>query len=468
MMIKRFFLIPVVSVLLIAIPLFLITFFQYRSRAEDVKANIYIDTQKIEGAVPDRWRAIAQGGEESGTRMLANVVSPLAALYPRYIRLDHIYDYYDVLNRDENGKLSYNWLELDKTVCDIYHTGAKPFFSLGYMSPAISADGSLVSLPKSWDEWAEVVQKTIEHYSGKATRLCGQVAGQWMEDIYYEVWNEPDLETFGKWSIYGGEKDYKKLYFYSSVGASKAQDVHKFLLGGPTTTRAYKNWLTTFLDYVSANNLKLDFISWHHYSKDPEDFANDVKDINSWLTPEKYAKYRNLPKIISEWGYDSDPNPLSDTNIGAAHTIMSLRQLIEQNIALAFLFEAKDGPAPRWGILSYEGEKKPRYYALKMFNLLEGNNILVGGEGTHVRAFASASPRKITTLLVNYDIGAKNVELVPVTFTNLMTGTYELTITYLEGTEVKLDNIEVTNNIFRRDILMSPNSVIALELRKKI
>ena len=101
-----------------------------------------------------------------------------------------------------------------------------------------------------------------------------------------------------------------------------------------------------------------------------------------------------------------------------------------------------------------------------MFNLLEGNNIRVEGEGTHVRAFASASPQKTTALLVNYDIGAKNVELVPVTFTNLMTGTYELTITYLEGTVVKLDAIEVTNNIFRRDILMSPNSVIALELKK--
>ena len=80
--------------------------------------------------------------------MLANVIPQTAALYPRYIRLDHIYDYYDLVNRDNRGNLQLNWQKLDATVCDIFHTGAKPFFSLGYMPSVLSSEGSPVSKPK--------------------------------------------------------------------------------------------------------------------------------------------------------------------------------------------------------------------------------------------------------------------------------------------------------------------------------
>jgi len=196
--------------LLLLIPLIL--FFsketkKFFSKAAPIKANITVDVKKIIGPLPSNWKALAQGGEEQGVRMLVNVVPQISALSPRYIRIDHIYDFYDVVSRDSQGNLLFNWDKLDATVCDIYRTGAKPFFSLGYMPYALSSDGSLISAPKNWEEWALLVQRTIERYSGKSTRLCGQVTGDLLKDIYYEVWNEPDHETFGKWSLYGGNKD---------------------------------------------------------------------------------------------------------------------------------------------------------------------------------------------------------------------------------------------------------------------
>lgn len=452
-------------ILLLALLPFFFTF-RYFSRAKAIKANIVIDVKKTLGTFPDRWKALAQGGEEKG-RMLGNVVPQIADLYPKYIRLDHIYDYYDVVSRNSSGQLLFNWSKLDETVCDIYHTGAKPFFSLGYMPPAISSDGSLISQPKDWNEWSLVVQKTIEHYSGKSSRLCGQITGYWKTDIYYEVWNEPDLESFGKWSLYGGAKDYKLLYFYSALGAQYAKNVYLFKLGGPVTTALYQNWIQVFLDFVSSNNLRLDFLSWHHYSKKADDYTDDMINLNEWLTPKQYRKYQKLPRIISEWGYDSEPNPIADTNIGAAHTIASIRNFINDGFEMAFLFEIKDGATPRWGILSYEGKEKPRYYALKLFNLLDGNELQVSGEGTYVSAIATSSNEKTTLILVNYDEENKNTELVPVTLTNLDRGMYTITIHYLESDPITIPNIVVTNNTLRRDILMTPNSVIALELTKK-
>ena len=460
----------IIIILFIAIlfSVFLVVYFQYLSVAAPIKANIIIDSKKTRGPVPDRWKALAQGGEEIGVRMLANVIPQVAALYPRYIRIDHIYDYYDVVNRDGTGNLKFNWQKLDDTVCDIFRTGAKPFFSLGYMPSVMSEDGSLVSKAKSWEEWSYLVQKTIERYSGTNTRMCGQITGFWLTDIYYEVWNEPDLETFGKWSHRGGNKDYKTLYFYSSLGAQKATNVNRFLLGGPATTSLYKNWITTLLDFIKQNNLRIDFLSWQHYSKDTQNFDSQIPQLNSWLAAPQYNAYRLLPKVISEWGYDSEPNPIAETNIGAAHTIASIRNFFRENIELAFLFEVKDGPSPSWGILSYEGEEKPRYKALKFLNQLQGNELFVDGEGTFVKAIASTSQNRVNLVLVNYDQSDKNSEAVPITFYNLEPGLYTMNTVYVDGKTITVSHISIPlGGNLQRNIIMAPNMVVAVELSKE-
>lgn len=458
-----------VLALIIALPVLFFSF-QYLSRAAYVKANIVVDTSKTSVPLPDRWRALAQGGEEAGVRMLEGVVPQVAELYPSMIRLDHIYDFYEVVSRDSYGSLSFDFSKLDQTVCDIYHTGAKPFFSLGYMPPTMSEDGSLIGKPKSWAEWSLLVQKTVERYSGRMVVLpCGALADHWKTDIHYEVWNEPDLESFGKWRYQSGGKSYSDLYFYSVKGANAARDVLPFKVGGPVTTALYKNWIQRFLDYVSANNLRIDFISWHHYSKKADDYTQDVININKWLGESPaYDKYENLPKIISEWGYDSEKNPIADTQVGAAHTLASIRNFITANIEAAFLFEVKDGPSPSWGILDYEGNKKPRWFALQMLNSLEGNQIFLEGEGTYVTAMAAKTDEKISLILTNYDGSGRNTEAVPVTFKKLVPGKYDLTKTYIDGRKETILNLDAFAGEIRlqadKAIIMAPNSIVGLEL----
>lgn len=467
MKLKPILLLLVFLVTLICFTILLFLFFQYSGRASFVKADIVIDLNRSVGPVPNKWKALAQGGEEKGVRMLENVVPQIAALYPQYIRIDHIYDYYDVIQRNASGNLVFNWTKLDETVCDIYHTGAKPFFVLGYMPSALSGDESLISVPKNWDEWALTVQNTIEHYSGQNTKLCGQIAGSWLAGIYYEVWNEPDLETFGAWSHSPGGKSYFTLYEYASRGATKAQNVMPFLLGGPATTSLYRNWVYYFLDYVSRNNLKLDFLSWHHYSKNTNDYEQQVIQLNNWLSDERFVKFRSLPRIISEWGFDSHPNEIADTNVGAAHTIAAIRNFFRQDIEAAFLFEIKDGLSPSWGILSYGGQEKPRYKALRLLNLLEGTELFVDGEGTFVSALASTQNNVVRAILVNYDGKNTNSELVPVTFLNLTPGTYSMTTEYLDGKTLPVRNISIQGGQLQRQVLMPPNMVVGIELKKE-
>lgn len=452
-------------VLFIVITIFILRTFLYLSKAAPTKANLVINTRQIIGKIPQNWKALAQGGEEMNVRMLQGVIPQISALNPRYIRIDHIYDFYNVVQRNANN-LDLNWIKLDEMVCDIYHSGAKPFFVLGYMPEALSGDNTLVSQPLNYDEWAFVVQKTIERYSGKSTRICDQIYGDWLSDIYYEVWNEPDLETFGKWSIYNGAKDYKSLYYYSAMAAQQAQNVYHFNLGGPVTTALYRNWILNFLNYVDYYNLKLDFISWHHYTKNADDYYQDLVNLNTWLADDRYLRFRQLPKIISEWGYDSNPNPVSETSIGAAHTVMSIRNLVDQNLSMAFAFDIKDGPEPRWGILSHSGEKKPRYHALKILNQLDEFRLNVQGEGTYVRALASYNQDKISVILVNYDQRNTNFEMVPVTFTDLLPGNYLVSTKSFNEDNPTSASISVLTAEYKKDILMPPNSIISLELKK--
>ena len=453
--------------LFILLPLVFFLTFQYFSKAAPTKANLLIDTRKIIGFINPNWKALAQGGEEKGVRMLGNVVDPVAALFPKFIRIDHIYDFYDVVDRDSQGNLTFNWEKLDQTVCDIYHTGAKPFFSLSYMPPTLSEDQSLIGKPKNWEEWSLLVQKTIERYSGRTTRICGGVTGTLLEDIYYEVWNEPDLETFGKWSHWGGDKDYKTLYLYSIKGANQASNVYRFLIGGPATTAAYKNWFQVFADYILKNKLRIDFISWHHYSKNPADFYQDLTNFNDWFAEKKYERFRFLPKIISEWGYDSNPNPIANSNVGAAHTIASIRNLIEQKLDLAFAFEIKDGLQPSWGILTQTGEKKPRYQALKMLNVLDRARLEVTGEGTYVKAIASSSYNKTSIVVVNFDENNQNTELVPLTITNLSPGSYQIVETRLDDKPISV-KINLADSTLKKSILLPPNSVVTIEITKML
>jgi hypothetical protein len=279
------------------------------------------------------------------------------------------------------------------------------------------------------------------------------------------------LETFGKWRYTSGDKSYSDLYFYSVKGAQQAQNVLPFKIGGPVTTALYKNWIQIFLDFVAANNLRIDFISWHHYSKKIDDYTDDIIKLNKWLGESpKYNRYEKLPKIISEWGYSSEKNPIADTEVGAAHTIASLRNLLNARLELAFLFEIKDGPSLSWGILTHDGKEKPRYQALKLLNSLEGSQIIIDGEGSNVSAIASKTEEKIVLILTNYDESGRNYEAVPVSFKDLDGTKYNLTKRYPDGRSDTMLNVQPVNAEIRltgeKAIVMPANTIVSLELAK--
>jgi len=445
--------------LLAFLPLFMMGLYQIYTvlQAFGVRANIIVDTKTIlEPVNTDFLQAFAQGGEEK-VDMIESVIPEVRALRPKIIRIDHIYDSYDVLELN-GGNLVFDWTKLDKAVNSILATGAKPMLSLSYMPTAIAKDGNIINPPNNWDDWSYVIQKTIEHYSGRTQK---NISG-----MYYEVWNEPDLAQFGGWKL-AGEKNYLTLYRYAASGAQKAQDTVSFSFGGPATTGLYKNWVLSLVQLGS----RLDFISWHSYLADPKQYDTDQRNITTWLLP--YPNFTLLPKLVTEFGYTGSKHAGYGSMYSAAFTAAVTRQVISGGPTYLFSFQLKDGPNQEnntgWGLLSHDSQgktKKPRYHVYNFMKDMAGNRLRVTGEGSWVTSFATTKGNSIKLLLVNFHPTNSKSETVPVQFDNLDAGEYSYNERFLLGRNITLSE-SITDTFLKKEIYMPINSVAIIELIKK-
>lgn len=444
--------------MLILLPLFLAGMYQafnILTQALGVPANIVVHADvKLETISTQFLHAFAQGGEEAQD-MIKPVIPEVKALRPALIRIDHLYDYYNIVSRSGNS-LSFDFSKLDGYIDSIIATGAKPVLALSYMPPAIAKGGSVINPPDNWNDWALVVQKTIEHYSGKGSRN--------MSGVYYEVWNEPDLAQFGGWKI-GGDKNYLTLYQYAAIGAKQAQNVNQFFLGGPASTGLYKNWVLG----LAQSGYRIDFWSWHSYIADPKRYAQDQKNLAEWLAPSPSLIF--LPKLITEFGFTGAKSTLYNTMYAAAHTAAVFRQIASGGPTYLFSFQLKDGPnqTDGWGLLSHEaaGKKpKPRYSVYALLDTMQGTKLQLSGEGSWTTALATTQNNVIRLLLVNFNFQNSKAENVPVTFTGLTPGTYTYREHFLLGRDVNFPNITSSDGTLSRQVYMPADSVAVLEVTK--
>jgi len=429
---------------------------EFFGQASGVPANLVVDTQAALGPLQRPWRNLAQGGEDHNWR-IANLTGPVATLKPEYIRIDHIYDFYDIV-QGTPGNITFNWAKFDLIIDDILATGAKPYIALSYMPPAISS-GDILAYPVNWSDWQLVVQRTIEHLSG--TRK--------IRDVYYEVWNEPDL--FGSYKYYG-DKNYLTMYAYASAGAKNARGVLPFKLGGPAITALYKNWFTAWAKGCVNNNWRCDFFSWHRYSHDINQFAEDMALVREWV--QEFPQLEpTLEFQITEWGHDSNNHAGYDGAYSAAHTAAGAIAM-SNRVERAFAFEIQDGKDPegkqywgRWGMFTHNdfgATSKPRYRALRMLDSLPEQRLQITGSGSWVKALAARNDLGETELVVaNFDPKGRNSELVPVTFLNIEPGSYTLAQEFLSGNKQN-QQIATDAAILRAEVFMPVNEVAKLKL----
>ena len=238
-----------------------------------------------------------------------------------YVRFHGIFDDdVGLVNRDKDGRISYNFSYVDQIYDGLLARGVKPFVELGFMPEALSSDPSKrhsfwykpnVMPPKSYAEWDAMIKAFARH-------LVGRYGVDEVASWYFEVWNEPNID------FWGGEpkqSTYFELYDHT-VHALKSVSP-RIRVGGPSTAQAA--WVPAFLQHAHANGVPVDFVSSHVYGDDTSQnvFHDDrpvsraemvckaVDKVHKEILASRYPK---LPLVFSEYNasYANLPN-VTDT-----------------------------------------------------------------------------------------------------------------------------------------------------------
>jgi len=356
---------------------------------------IHVDYNNVKGKFNTMYKeCVGAGRANEGLR--ADWEQQLACVKKtcdfKYIRMHGLLcDDMGVYKEDSNGNPEYNFQYIDVLYDYLLSIGMKPFVELGFMPSALASGNQTifwwrgnVTPPKDYNKWSDLIRHLVLHFT---ERYGADEVKTW----YFEVWNEPNLNGF--WA--GTQDEYFKLYKYTAE-AIKSVDTD-YRVGGPATAGAA--WIPQMIGFCYKNNVPLDFISTHTYgvkqgyldeygnkgtvlSKDPYSVSGDIirsrKEISDSPMPHLELHY-------TEWSSSYTPaDPIHDSYHEAAYILEKIKQTGDAANSMSYwtFTDIFEEAGPRFtpfhggfGLMNYEGIKKPAFYAYAYLNKLGGTEL---------------------------------------------------------------------------------------------
>ncbi len=341
---------------------------------------------------------LSQGGESEDPGFFDNIRLAGRDLGPGLVRMDNIFNFYGIVQRTSDGKITYRWSDFDRVLDAIRAMGKEPFICLSYMPETMSAGrASRIEAPANYDEWSALITATVTHVN--VERKLGV--------RYWEVWNEPNQGDFWRSSY----EEYLRLYDATVEAALKADPtVH---IGGPALSSFAADSLEEFMQHEDSlgERGRVDFVSWHSYGQSPAQVASNIRQVRAITA--QHTRF-NPELIITEFSVlqggpgDTSANHATDTAQGAIAFLASIESMQRERLDKALLFELKDGIGPkqfwgRWGLLTNNGSAKPAYYAYRAYQSRPPGQLPVavknGPMDAEVGLLAYGSPQNATLLL---------------------------------------------------------------------
>ncbi len=323
-------------------------------------------------------------------------------------------------NKIAQKKLLDNYEELIKKISDSGGTVILDLFGTPYGLGRVLDRNSA---PHNLKAYKELVKNTIRNLS------CQQ-----KYNIWYEVWNAPDLEDF----FLGERAEYFNLYRAVGEAVRELYQETKILipLGGPSVSAWFRNiepnnilspessLIYELIKYCYNYRLPLDFISWHAYSSDPQEEKQDtiynkpfVKLIREWLSYFHFDS--NLPLVIDEWNFDGSANILPERGknayVSASYIPARLKNMYEAQIDYQTYFCLEDfggnkaGVARNLGVFSFDlahseskAYPKSSYNVFRMLNLLGQDLFPAAPIDDFVGVIPTKSQDYLAVLIYNY------------------------------------------------------------------
>ena len=196
---------------------------------------------------------------------------------------------------------------------------------------------------------------------------CYEAAKRYKDSIsYWEIWNEPNLEFF--WSRTPDPVDYTKLV---KVAAKRIREANPnaVIAGGATSGVDF-----SFLETCFQNGMLevVDIVTVHPYrSKGPESFNQDLAVVRNKI---KAHTQRPVKVWTGEWGYNTYVHKLSENGQAKCLARMMVNNL-SQGVELSIWFSTHAFPEssgeirdPEWGLLDYDYNPRPSFYAMQTLN----------------------------------------------------------------------------------------------------
>jgi hypothetical protein len=361
----------------------------------------------------------------------------------------------------------YDFKSIDYFVSRVHALGLEIFATVASMPPQLAVDGKEKGPPQDPRVYAAVIRHVVLHLTQ------GWANGHRYPIRYWEVWNEPDLSESPQVRqafFTGTRQQFFELYAavaraIKSIPPLPGQPEYK--VGGPAFAHL-KEWPVPFLEYCAANELPLDFFSFHHYDDDPAGFESVIRKAHDLV--QKHPRYRDTELILNEWNmavgpWDEGPkgkrgmdmvfyvicNPKFSEPRGAVHLARSLVLMERSPVSKAGHFLLTDNGVSKMGVVSCpeipippanpataQGPAGPKqkFFVLKAFEMLRETprrvEVKIVGDKLDALAGLSADKQALNVLLVNWG-DERGVELRPrelpwVTAAQSMTAKWEQSV----------------------------------------
>lgn len=308
---------------------------------------------------------------------------------------------------DPDDPASYNFGPTDEAVAAIQRLPAQVYFRVGRSQSALSnppLDNPADADSLVFDGYANILRHVVMHY------VQGWDHGFINAVRYWEIWNEPGLGNVF-WS--GTPQQFYAFYKLMSRTIKSVDPGLK--VGGPTEANNYAAgpYREAFISFCAANNLPLDFFSWHWYplfTNDPLEYVTLSTDLRKIL--DSYG-FTSTQLALSEWG-SSVAVPLSDLP-EAAYVGTTMIYMQDTPIDQAMFYRGDAASGPGSSLFNVDGSYRPSGRAFEAMGLMHRTPVrlrAIGGDqnGFAVIAGRSQGGNLVQVLISNF---AGQINLLP-------------------------------------------------------
>jgi xylan 1,4-beta-xylosidase len=391
----------------------------------DAAVSVTVDATRVTGPLHRPWRpmigsehlSLMLSADEVGGRVIGRELTAALRRLHDEIGVETVRAHAILCDdlgvyREADGEPVHDFSGIDRVYDAVLATGLRPVVELSYMPRDLASDPSstvfayqaIISPPKAWDRWADLVTDLTEHLVDRYG--LEEVRDRWS----FEVWNEANLDVF--WS--GSREDYLRLYDVTVAAVRKVDE--RLVVGGPSSAAA--QWVELLLDHAATTDAPVDFVSTHTYGSPPLDLRPILdragrSDVRIWWT---------------EWGPGSQHFHLVGDSVFAATFLvdgmvssMGRLEALSHWVASDH-FEELGRPAKLghggFGLLTVGNLRKPRWWALSLLDRLGDDRLAVtmdgDGAGGLVKTVAArASDGSLGVLVWNSSLDQSRIPCDP-------------------------------------------------------